>query len=132
MFSDSCSVVWLQLSVVVAATSLGRHFIPVVITDNDNTEIRAVFDASTRRPAGKSLDIFLRSQEHVTKHINSVPSISARVFCGHLYLRLLVLPEFRSYQNILRRFSPHAEFVEYELNTFTYDVDYASFLVHRL
>lgn len=49
-----------------------------------------------------------------------------------MYRQILILPEFRTYQHILWRTSPHEQLVEYELNTVTYGVNCAPFLALRV
>jgi len=49
-----------------------------------------------------------------------------------MYRQITVLPPYRAYQHILWRSSPHKELVEYELNTVTYGVNCAPFLVLRV
>lgn len=49
-----------------------------------------------------------------------------------MYRQVLILPEYRQYQHILWRASPHDELVEYELNTVTYGVNCAPYLALRV
>jgi len=49
-----------------------------------------------------------------------------------MYWQVLILPEYRQYQHVLWRASPHDELVEYELNTVTYSVNCAPYIALRV
>lgn len=49
-----------------------------------------------------------------------------------MYRQISILPEYRRYQHILWRSSPHDELREYELNTVTYGVNCAPYLALRV
>ncbi|XP_060861829.1 uncharacterized protein LOC132938841 [Metopolophium dirhodum] len=99
---------YLALGHMSVVPTPGHYFVPhhtIYKADDGDAKIRVVFDASARCSAGPSL--------------NDVPSIQ-------------VLPEYRKYQHILWRSSPHDQLVEYQLNTVTYGVTCAPFLAIRV
>ncbi|KAL4083924.1 hypothetical protein QTP88_029240 [Uroleucon formosanum] len=49
-----------------------------------------------------------------------------------MYRQILVLPEYRKFQHVLWRASPHDELREYELHTVTYSVNCAPYLALRV
>jgi len=49
-----------------------------------------------------------------------------------MYRQILILPEYRQFQHIFWRPSPHDELIEYELNTVTYGVNCAPYLALRV
>ncbi|KAF0721556.1 Integrase catalytic domain-containing protein, partial [Aphis craccivora] len=132
---------YIALGHMSLASSPGSYFIPhhaIYRPEVDAKKIRVVFDASARGFRGPSLndclfrgpklqqdliDILIRFRVH--KYVFTTD------ICK-MYRQILVLPEYRTFQHILWRASPHAELQEYELNTVTYGVNCAPFLALRV
>ncbi|KAF0709228.1 Integrase catalytic domain-containing protein, partial [Aphis craccivora] len=132
---------YLELGHMSIAQTLGRYYIPhhaICKTDEGETKIRVVFDASAKCPSGMSLNNALCPGPKLQRDIVDI-LVRFRLFrhaftadIRKMYRQILILPEFRTYQHILWRASPHEQLVDYELNTVTYGVNCAPFLALRV
>jgi hypothetical protein len=123
------------------AKSPGYYYIPhhaVYRPEIDETKIRVVFDASARGGTGRSLNNLLYSGPKLQQDIVDILTrfrVHQYAFTADIckmYRQVLVLPEYRKYQHIFWRASPHDELREYELHTVTYGVNCAPFLALRV
>jgi len=127
-----------DLGHMTVATSPGRYFIPHHAVINGSDKIRVVFDASAQCPDGSSLNKLLFSGPKLQQEIIDVLTrfrLFRHAFTADvckMYRQIMVLPEFRAFQHIFWRPSPHEELIEYELNTVTYGVNCAPFLALRV
>ncbi|XP_060879147.1 uncharacterized protein LOC132951346 [Metopolophium dirhodum] len=123
------------------APTPGHYFIPhhaIYKAYDGDAKIRVVFDASARCSAGPSLNSCLLPGKTLQQDIIDVltrfgiyPHAFTADICK-MYRQIQVLPEYRKYQHILWRSSPHDQLVEYQLNTVTYGVTCAPFLAIRV
>ncbi|KAL4135937.1 hypothetical protein QTP88_007514 [Uroleucon formosanum] len=132
---------YISLGHMSVATSPGRYFIPhhaVYRPAIDENKIRVVFDASAQSSRGPSLNNCLftgpKLQQDIVDILTRfrVPKYVFTTDICKMYRQILILPEYRQFQHILWRPSPHDELVEYELNTVTYGVNYAPYLALRV
>lgn len=132
---------YISLGHMSVATSPGRYFIPhhaVYRPAIDENKIRVVFDASAQSSRGPSLNNCLftgpKLQQDIVDILTRfrVPKYVFTTDICKMYRQILVLPEYRQFQHILWRPSPHDELVEYELNTVTYGVNCAPYLALRV
>uniref|UniRef100_A0A2S2QU41 Uncharacterized protein n=1 Tax=Sipha flava TaxID=143950 RepID=A0A2S2QU41_9HEMI len=124
----------MSLGHMSVASSNGRYFIPYHAVCGTDEKFRVVFDASTAVADGSSLNRSLFPGPKLQQDIVDVLT-HFRLFCHafttdicKMYRQITVLPQYRAYQHILWRPSPHMELVEYELNTVTYGVNCVPFL----
>ncbi|CAI6373828.1 unnamed protein product [Macrosiphum euphorbiae] len=120
------------------ASTPGRYFIPHHAVCGADEKFRVVFDASASVADGSSLNTSLFPGPKLQQDIVDVLT-RFRLFrhafttdICKMYRQITVLPQYRAYQHILWRSSPHLELVEYELNTVTYGVNCAPFLALRV
>ncbi|KAL4104118.1 hypothetical protein QTP88_019431 [Uroleucon formosanum] len=132
---------YISLGHMSVATSPGRYFIPhhaVYRPAIDENKIRVVFDASAQSSRGPSLNNCLftgpKLQQDIVDILTRfrVPKYVFTTDICKMYRQILILPEYRQFQHILWRPSPHDELVEYELNTVTYGVNCAPYLALRV
>jgi len=131
---------YLELGHTSVAKTPGRYYKPhhaICKSDEGETKIRVVFDASAKCPSGMSLNNALCPGPKLQRDIVDI-LVRLRLFrhaftadICKMYRQILILPEFRTYQHILWRASPHEKLVDYELNTVTYGVNCAPFLALR-
>uniref|UniRef100_A0A2S2PC01 Integrase catalytic domain-containing protein n=1 Tax=Schizaphis graminum TaxID=13262 RepID=A0A2S2PC01_SCHGA len=132
---------YLALGHMSVASTPGHYFVPhhaVYKADDGDAKIRVVFDASARCSAGPSLNSCLLPGPKLQQDLIDVltrfriyPHAFTADICK-MYRQIQVLPEYRKYQHILWRSSPHDQLVEYQLNTVTYGVTCAPFLAIRV
>ncbi|XP_050064202.1 uncharacterized protein LOC126553053 [Aphis gossypii] len=120
------------------ASSPGQYFIPHHAVCGADEKFRVVFDASAAAADGTSLNMSLFAGPKLQQDIVDVLT-RFRLFrhafttdICKMYRQITVLPQYRTYQHIFWRSSPHQELVEYELNTVTYGVNCAPFLALRV
>lgn len=123
---------YLSLGHMSIGNSLGQYFIShnaVFKADDGDVKIRVVFDASARCSSGLLLNNSLYPRPKLQQDIIDVMT-RFRVFrhafttdICKMYRQILVQTEFRPFQYILWRPSPHDKLVEYELNTVTYGIN---------
>lgn len=122
------------------AESPGRYIIPhhaVYRSEDGNNKIRVVFDASAQTSVGSSLNKCLFQGPKLQQEIVDVLTrfrtykFAFTSDICKMYRQILVLPEYRPFQHIVWRASPHHELVEYELNTVTYGMNCSPFLALR-
>lgn len=132
---------YISLGHMSVATSSGRYLIPhhaVYCPEVDDSKIRVVFDASARGSRGPSLNQVLLPGPKLQLDIIDVLTrfrVHKYAFTTDIckmYRQVLILPEYRQYQHVLWRASPHDELIEYELNTVTYGVNCAPYLALRV
>lgn len=132
---------YLALGHMSIAPTPGHYFIPhhaVYKADGGDAKIRVVFDASARCSSGPSLNSCLLPGKKLQQDIIDVLTrfrIHPHAFTADIckmYRQIQVLPEYRKFQHILWRASPHDQLVEYQLNTVTYGVTCAPFLAIRV
>ncbi|XP_022164008.1 uncharacterized protein LOC111029351 [Myzus persicae] len=123
------------------AASPGRYLIPhhaVYRPEVNESKIRVVFDASAHGARGPSLNQALLPGPKLQQDIIDILTrfrVHRYAFTTDIckmYRQVLILPEYRQYQHVLWRASPHDELVEYELNTVTYGVNCAPYLALRV
>jgi len=132
---------YLALGHMSVARTPGHYFVPhhaIYKADDGDAKIRVVFDASARCVTGPSLNSCLLPGKKLQQDIIDVltrfrvyPHAFTADICK-MYRQIQVLPEYRKYQHILWRSSPHDQLVEYQLNTVTYGVTCAPFLAIRV
>lgn len=131
---------YLTLGHMSVAETPGCYFIPhhaVYRPDDGASKIRVVFDASARCHNGSSLNDCLLTGPKLQQDITDILTrfrIYHHAFTTDIckmYRQIRVLPEYRKYQHIIWRASPHDKLVEYELNTVNYGVNCAPFLALR-
>ncbi|CAI6349887.1 unnamed protein product [Macrosiphum euphorbiae] len=129
---------YLSLGHMSVASTPGRYFIPHHAVCGADEKFRVVFDASASVADGSSLNTSLFPGPKLQQDIVDVLT-RFRLFrhafttdICKMYRQITVLPQYRAYQHILWRSSPHLELVEYELNTVTYGVNCAPFLALRV
>lgn len=94
-----------------------------------------MFDASARSCRSPSLNGCLYSGPKLQQNIVDILigfHVHKHVFTSDIckmYRQVLVLPQYRKYQHVLWRASPHDELGEYELHIVTYSLNCAPFLV---
>ncbi|XP_008182033.1 uncharacterized protein LOC103309131 [Acyrthosiphon pisum] len=132
---------YLALGHMSIAPTPGHYFVPhhaIYKADDGDAKIRVVFDASARCSTGPSLNSCLLPGKKLQQDIIDVLTrfrIHQHAFTADIckmYRQIQVLPEYRKYQHILWRSSPHDQLVEYQLNTVTYGVTCAPFLAIRV
>lgn len=101
-------------------------------------KLRVVFDASACGSSGPSLNSCSLPGPKLQQDVVDI-LMRFRVHCHvfttgicKMYRQIHVLPQYRKYQRILWRESPHHELLEYELHTVTYDIKCAPFLALRV
>jgi len=129
---------YLSLGHMSVASTPGLYFIPHHAVCGADEKFRVVFDASASVADGSSLNSSLFAGPKLQQDIVDVLT-RFRLFrhafttdICKMYRQITVLPQYRAYQHILWRSSPHMELVEYELNTVTYGVNCAPFLALRV
>ncbi|XP_060855050.1 uncharacterized protein LOC132932698 [Metopolophium dirhodum] len=132
---------YIALGHMSVATSPGRYIIPhhaVYRPEVDPHKIRVVFDASARCFRGPSLNECLwpgpKLQQDIVDVLTRfrVHKYTFTTDICKMYRQILVLPEYRKFQHVLWRASPHDELREYELHTVTYGVNCAPYLALRV
>jgi len=132
---------YIALGHMSVATSPGRYIIPhhaVYRPEVDPSKIRVVFDASARCLRGPSLNECLwpgpKLQQDIVDVLTRfrVHKYTFTTDICKMYRQILVLPEYREFQHVLWRASPHDELLEYELHTVTYGVNCAPYLALRV
>lgn len=123
------------------ATMPGVYYIPhhaVYRPDDGDKKLRVVFDASATGFRGPSLNSNLLPGPKLQNDIVDILT-RFRVYrhgftadVVKMYRQILVLPEYRKYQYILWRDSPHDKLQDYVLHTVTYGVNCAPFLALRV
>lgn len=132
---------YLALGHMSVAKTPGRYYIPhhaICKVEGGATKIRVVFDASAKCLSGMSLNDALCPGPKLQREIVDI-IVRFRLFrhaftadICKMYRQIMILPEFRGFQHIMWRESPHDQLVEYELNTVTYGVNCAPFLALRV
>ncbi|XP_008188319.1 uncharacterized protein LOC103310776 [Acyrthosiphon pisum] len=132
---------YIALGHMSVATSPGRYIIPhhaVYRPEVDPNKIRVVFDASARCFRGPSLNECLwpgpKLQQDIVDVLTRfrVHKYTFTTDICKMYRQILILPEYRKFQHVLWRASPHDELREYELHTVTYGVNCAPYLALRV
>lgn len=132
---------YISLGHMSIARSPGCYFIPhhaIYRPEIDARKIRVVFDASARGGHGLSLNNCLFSGPKLQQDIVDILirfRVHKHVFTTDIckmYRQIEILPEFRKYQHVLWRASPHDKLLEYELNTVTYGMNCAPYLALRV
>lgn len=121
----------------------GNYTIPhhaVFKNVNGEPKIRVVFDASARSygahdqlSLNEALHAGPKLQQDLAKILIQfrLPQMAFTTDIVKMYRQILVHPDHRKYQHIFWRNSPNKSIVEYELNTITYGLKCAPFLVIR-
>lgn len=132
---------YIALGHMSVATSPGQYFIPhhaVYRPEAGDGKIRVVFDASARSFRGPSLNSCLLPGPKLQQDIVDILTrfrVHRHAFTADIckmYRQIHVLPNYRTYQHILWRASPHDKLCEYELKTVTYGVNCAPYLALRV
>jgi len=132
---------YISLGHMSVATSSGRYLIPhhaVYRPEVNDSKIRVVFDASAHGVRGPSLNQVLLPGPKLQQDIIDILTrfrVHRYAFTADIckmYRQVLILPEYRHYQHVLWRASPHDELIDYELNTVTYGVNCAPYLALRV
>lgn len=132
---------YISLGHMTVTSSPGVYYIPhhaVYRPDDGDKKLRVVFDASATSYRGPSLNNCLLPGPKLQQDIVDILTrfrVHRHAFTADvvkMYRQILILPEYRKYQHIVWRESPHDRLQDYVLNTVTYGVNCAPFLALRV
>lgn len=109
----------------------------VVKPDSATTQVRVIFDASSKDSNNLSLNDTLMTGPKLQKDISAVllnfilPSVVMTADIKGMYRQILINPSHYTFQRILWRFSPNQPLKEYFLKTVTFGVNSSPYLALR-